>query len=105
MKLTLLKMKCNVPFMKRYGQACAIARALDIVGERWNLLIVRELTLGPRRGISIRPLATAGGLSPSRVHQLVASAGLDALDAAPGELRAVGRPAANIGAAGRTTPN
>jgi DNA-binding HxlR family transcriptional regulator len=35
--------------MKQYGQACAIARALDIVGERWNLLIVRELTLGPRR--------------------------------------------------------
>src|SRR5258705_9804469 len=35
--------------MKRYGQACAIARALDVVGERWNLLLVRELTLGPRR--------------------------------------------------------
>ena len=35
--------------MKRYGQACAIARALDVVGERWSLLLVRELTLGPRR--------------------------------------------------------
>ena len=35
--------------MKRYGEACAIARALDIVGERWSLLLVRELTLGPRR--------------------------------------------------------
>ena len=35
--------------MKRYEQACAIARALDVVGERWNLLLVRELTLGPRR--------------------------------------------------------
>jgi len=35
--------------MKRYGQACAIARALDIVGDRWSLLLVRELTLGPRR--------------------------------------------------------
>jgi DNA-binding HxlR family transcriptional regulator len=42
-------MKLIVLFMKRYGQACAIARALDVVGERWNLLIVRELTLGPRR--------------------------------------------------------
>jgi DNA-binding HxlR family transcriptional regulator len=41
--------------MKRYGQACAIARALDVVGERWSLLIVRELTLGPRR---YRDLAT-----------------------------------------------
>jgi DNA-binding HxlR family transcriptional regulator len=35
--------------MKHYEQACAIARALDIVGERWSLLLVRELTLGPRR--------------------------------------------------------
>jgi len=35
--------------MKHYGQACAIARALDVVGERWNLLLVRELTFGPRR--------------------------------------------------------
>jgi DNA-binding HxlR family transcriptional regulator len=41
--------------MKRYGQACAIARALDIIGERWSLLLVRELTLGPRR---YRDLAT-----------------------------------------------
>ena len=44
-------------------------------------------------GISIRALATAIGLSPSRVHQLVANAGLDALDAALGELRAAGWPA------------
>ncbi len=35
--------------MKHYGQACAIARALDVVGDRWSLLLVRELTLGPRR--------------------------------------------------------
>ncbi len=35
--------------MKRYGQGCAIARALDVVGDRWSLLIVRELILGPRR--------------------------------------------------------
>jgi len=35
--------------MKHYGQGCAIARALDIVGDRWSLLLVRELILGPRR--------------------------------------------------------
>jgi DNA-binding HxlR family transcriptional regulator len=35
--------------MKHYEQACAIARALDVVGDRWSLLLVRELTLGPRR--------------------------------------------------------
>src|SRR6188508_1089348 len=32
-----------------YGQRCGVARALDIVGERWTLLLVRELMIGPRR--------------------------------------------------------
>ena len=31
---------------KTYGQYCALARALDIVGDRWTLLIVRELLAG-----------------------------------------------------------
>jgi DNA-binding HxlR family transcriptional regulator len=35
--------------MRSYGQYCALAKALDVVGERWTLLIVRELLLGPRR--------------------------------------------------------
>lgn len=34
---------------KRYNQYCGLAYALDIVGERWTLLIVRELFAGPRR--------------------------------------------------------
>jgi DNA-binding HxlR family transcriptional regulator len=34
---------------KSYGQFCGLARALDLVGERWALLVVRELLLGPRR--------------------------------------------------------
>lgn len=34
---------------KSYRQFCGIARALDRVGERWTLLIVRNLLLGPRR--------------------------------------------------------
>ncbi len=33
----------------RYQQYCALARALDIAGDRWTLLIVRELVPGPRR--------------------------------------------------------
>lgn len=32
-----------------YHQFCGIARALDLVGERWTLLIVRDLLLGPKR--------------------------------------------------------
>lgn len=34
---------------QRYQQYCALARALDLVGSRWTLLIVRELRPGPRR--------------------------------------------------------
>jgi DNA-binding HxlR family transcriptional regulator len=34
---------------RRYGDGCAIATALDYVGERWALLVVRELVLGPKR--------------------------------------------------------
>jgi hypothetical protein len=43
-------------------------------------------------GVSIRALAAAAGLSSSRVHQIVAAAGLDELDAALGELRAAAWP-------------
>src|ERR671917_2958010 len=34
---------------RSYNQYCAVARAMDIVGERWTLLIVRELLPGPKR--------------------------------------------------------
>jgi DNA-binding HxlR family transcriptional regulator len=34
---------------RTYGEMCPIARSLDVVGERWTLLIVRELLLGPKR--------------------------------------------------------
>ncbi len=34
---------------RRYRQYCAVARGLDIVGERWTLLIVRDLLTGPKR--------------------------------------------------------
>ena len=52
---------------RTYGQYCGLARALDLVGERWALLVVRELVLGPKRftdlldglpGISTNILAT-----------------------------------------------
>lgn len=35
--------------MRTYRDLCGIARALDVVGERWALLVVRELLLGPKR--------------------------------------------------------
>lgn len=35
--------------MRSYGQYCGLARSLEIVGDRWNLLIVRQLLLAPAR--------------------------------------------------------
>lgn len=47
----------------RYAQLCPVARAAEVVGERWTLLIVRELLLGPQRFSDLRgPLA---GISSS----------------------------------------
>ena len=48
---------------KSYGQFCGLARSLDHVGDRWTLLIVRELLLGDR---TFRELEEAlAGVSPS----------------------------------------
>jgi len=34
---------------KRYGQACPVAKSLELVGDRWTLLLIRDLLRGPRR--------------------------------------------------------
>src|SRR6266571_9269434 len=39
---------------RSYEQYCGVARALDLVGERWALLVVRELILGPKRFTDLR---------------------------------------------------
>ncbi|HVY97596.1 MAG TPA: helix-turn-helix domain-containing protein [Solirubrobacterales bacterium] len=49
---------------REYGQACSLASALDRIGERWSLLIVRELSLGPLR---FSELARAVGGAPTDV--------------------------------------
>ena len=40
--------------MKGYGQFCSFARALDLLGERWTLLVVRELLMGAVRFADVR---------------------------------------------------
>ena len=42
------------PARKTYAQYCPVARALDVVGERWTLLIVRDLLMGPKRYTDLR---------------------------------------------------
>jgi DNA-binding HxlR family transcriptional regulator len=39
---------------RTYGQYCGVARALEIVGERWALLLIRDLLVGPRRFTDLR---------------------------------------------------
>jgi len=39
---------------RRYGQFCPLAKALDVLGERWTLLVVRELLAGPKRYTDLR---------------------------------------------------
>jgi DNA-binding HxlR family transcriptional regulator len=39
---------------RSYKQYCGVARALDLIGERWALLVVRELALGPKRFTDLR---------------------------------------------------
>lgn len=51
---------------RAYADRCGVARALDVIGERWALLIVRELLLGPKRFSDLRagmPRASANVLS------------------------------------------
>ncbi len=43
-----------MPTRRSYQDACGIARALDVVGERWALLVVRELLLSPQRFSDLR---------------------------------------------------
>ena len=48
---------------KEYGQTCPVARSLEFLGERWTLLIVRDLLIGPRKfqdfSASLRGVAPA----------------------------------------------
>ena len=50
-----------------YDDACGTALAMELVGERWSLLIVRELMFGPRRFGEIR--ANLGGISANVLTQ------------------------------------
>jgi DNA-binding HxlR family transcriptional regulator len=57
---------------RTYGDRCGVARALDVVGERWALLVVRELLLGPKRFTDLRaglPHVTADVLA-QRLREL-----------------------------------
>ncbi|MEP7023676.1 MAG: winged helix-turn-helix transcriptional regulator [Actinomycetota bacterium] len=68
-----------MPTSRSYGDACGIARALDVVGERWALLIVRELLLGPQRFSDLRRAlpAASSNLVTDRLRELEARGVID----------------------------
>jgi DNA-binding HxlR family transcriptional regulator len=55
------------PSRRRYEDACGAAHALDLVGERWALLVMRELMLGPKRFSDLR--ADLPGISANVLTQ------------------------------------
>ncbi len=61
-----------MPTSRSYGDACGIARALDVVGERWALLVARELLLGPQRFTDLRRAlpAASSNLVADRLREL-----------------------------------
>ena len=56
-----------MPIARRYDDPCGIARALDVVGDRWALLVVRELLFGPKRFLQLR--SGLHGVSPNVLSQ------------------------------------
>ena len=71
--------------MRSYGHPCAIARALDVVGERWTLLVIRELLRqGPCRFTDLKNglPGIAANLLSGRLKELEDS-GLVSRDEAP----------------------
>ncbi|MGH8859742.1 MAG: winged helix-turn-helix transcriptional regulator, partial [Jatrophihabitantaceae bacterium] len=52
---------------RNYADPCGTARALDVIGERWALLTVRELLFGPKRFGALR--AGLHGISPNVLSQ------------------------------------
>jgi DNA-binding HxlR family transcriptional regulator len=60
------------------GQNCSIARALEVVGERWTLLIVRDVFLGLRRFDQLQEhLGIARNVLTDRLNRLVEEGILD----------------------------
>jgi DNA-binding HxlR family transcriptional regulator len=72
--------------MRSYGQYCSVAKALDVIGDRWSLLIIRELLLqGPCRYTDLRNglPGIATNLLSDRLRQLEASGLVRREEAAP----------------------
>ncbi len=66
-----ITIEASAPRARRYDDACGTALALEFIGERWSLLIMRELVFGPRRFGEIR--ANLPGISANVLTQRLES--------------------------------
>src|SRR3989442_15631399 len=67
------------------GDACPVARAVDVVGDWWSLLIVRDAFVGRRRfGEFEKSLGVAKNILTDRLRKLVGAGVLEAVPAADG---------------------
>jgi DNA-binding HxlR family transcriptional regulator len=76
---------------KRHDQYCPIARTLDVLGDRWSLLILRELLMGDRRFVDLREWLP--GISPTlltqRLQELTANGLVATIELPPPAARTV----------------
>lgn len=70
MQLDKLTIQRSNETKRRYDDACGTAHALELIGERWALLVLRELLLGPRRFSQLR--GDLPGLSANVLTQRLA---------------------------------
>jgi DNA-binding HxlR family transcriptional regulator len=71
MELEKITSKDEASSRRRYDDACGTAHALELVGERWALLVIRELMLGPKRFNDLR--ADLPGISANVLTQRLES--------------------------------
>ncbi|MEP7047607.1 MAG: helix-turn-helix domain-containing protein [Ilumatobacteraceae bacterium] len=78
---------------RTYGQYCPIAAGLDVIGDRWTLLILRELSMGDQRFTDLR--TTLAGIAPNllteRLRSLQSIGLITAVDLPPPAARSVYR--------------
>jgi DNA-binding HxlR family transcriptional regulator len=71
MKVQKVTASSKSPHGRWYGDACGTAFAMELVGERWSLMIIRELMFGPRRFSDLR--ASLPGISAKVLTERLAS--------------------------------
>ncbi len=93
---------------RNYGQVCGVARSLDLLGERWTLLVIRELLLGPKRFGALEDALPGIGpnLLSARLSTLIDEGLVErSMLGPPASAAATGSPSSARGCANRSRPS